>query len=124
MNLSYTELRQVLDRAEGQKHLSAKLKRAIKQANECLRGINFLLNAVAADDGAYIKVRDLAQAAGLLQGFTRAFLGYYNPSIEVSELYDTDDNFSTALTDLIGPDFEYPDWSHYTIGQVLEKVKP
>lgn len=123
MNLSYLELRQVLDRAEGQKNLPVKLKRAIKQANECVRGINFLLNAVASDDGAYIKVRDLAQAAGLLQGFTRAFLGYYNPSVEISELYDEDDDFAVALSDLIGPDFEYPDWSHKTVGEVLEKFK-
>ena len=41
----------------------------------------------------------------------------------VCELYECDLHFADALVDLIGPNFEYPDWSHKTIGEVLEKFK-
>lgn len=33
------------------------------------------------------------------------------------------EDFASALNALIGPDFEYPDWSHKTVGDVLKEFK-
>jgi hypothetical protein len=38
----------------------------------------------------------------------------------IGELYDDDEMLRMALDALI-PEFEFPDWSHKTIGQVLRR---
>jgi len=46
----------------------------------------------------------------------------YNKKTKVSDLYNDDDDFSSALTCLI-PDFEYPNFSYLTIGEVLTRIE-
>ena len=53
----------------------------------------------------------------------RAYLKRYTASDRVSDLYDGDEEFANALHDLIGPSFEYPDWSHKTVGEILKQLK-
>lgn len=51
----------------------------------------------------------------------RAYLMRLGAHKKVADLYDDDEMLRMALSALI-PDFEYPDWSHRTIGQVVGKV--
>jgi hypothetical protein len=44
----------------------------------------------------------------------------YHPTLKVAEIYDEDAQFASAMNTLF-PDFEYPDFSHLTIKQVLAK---
>lgn len=44
------------------------------------------------------------------------------PSERIADLYDEDDLVADALIALI-PDFEYPDWSYKTVGDVLKSCK-
>jgi len=52
----------------------------------------------------------------------REVLEQYSQSDVVAALYDEDKEFSTALRDLVGTDFEYPDFSHLTVGQAVSKA--
>jgi hypothetical protein len=45
----------------------------------------------------------------------------YSADALVSELYDNDQEFATALTDLVGTSFEYPDFGYRKIGDVIKK---
>lgn len=49
----------------------------------------------------------------------KSVLATYPGNARVHELYDHDDTFADALRDVVGPDFEYPDYSHKTVAQVL-----
>lgn len=49
-------------------------------------------------------------------------LNTYNKKTKIADLYDDDDDFSSALTCLI-PDFEYPNFSYLTIGEVLSRIE-
>jgi len=49
-------------------------------------------------------------------------LSRYSSGERVADLYDTDHIFAGALNDLVGPDFEYPNYSHLTVGEVLQGV--
>lgn len=64
----------------------------------------------------------IAEAAGLKHHYAAAFLGSYGSYPRVDELYAEDDDFAAAINVLIDG-FEYPDWSHKTVGEVLEKFK-
>lgn len=44
-------------------------------------------------------------------------------SDKISEHYDNDPIFADAINAII-PNFEYPDWSHRTIGQAIHSVRP
>lgn len=46
----------------------------------------------------------------------------YHPTLKVVEVYDEDPDFSAAMSTLF-PDFEYPDFSHLTMTQVLAKYE-
>lgn len=48
-------------------------------------------------------------------------LATYPGTEKVADVYDTDDEFSSALTTLI-PNFEYPNFSFLTIKEVKSKV--
>lgn len=48
-------------------------------------------------------------------------LARYANNERVSDLYDEEETFANALHDLIGPDFEYPDWAHKTVGEILKQ---
>jgi len=50
-----------------------------------------------------------------------ALLKTYNKKTKVADLYNDDDDFSSALTCLI-PNFEYPNFSYLTIGEVLSRT--
>jgi len=47
----------------------------------------------------------------------------YGAALLVEDLYDEDDDFAAAINVLIDG-FEYPDWSHKTVGEVLDKCVP
>lgn len=49
-------------------------------------------------------------------------LNTYNKKTKIADLYNDDDDFSSALTCLI-PDFEYPNFSYLTIGEVLSRIE-
>lgn len=51
----------------------------------------------------------------------RDYLSTLRTSATVAEVYHEDPLASDALNALI-PEFEYPDWSHRTIGQVLAAI--
>lgn len=49
------------------------------------------------------------------------FLKHYgNSSTRLADLYDDDEMLRSALATLF-PDFEYPDFSHLTLGQIFRK---
>lgn len=50
-----------------------------------------------------------------------ALLKSYRYEDTVDDLYDYDDEFASALNRLV-VDFEYPDYSHMTVGEVLKKL--
>lgn len=52
-----------------------------------------------------------------------AVLSQYSSDDKVADLYDHDQEFSGAMIDLFSPGFEYPDYSHLTIGQALAKAR-
>ena len=45
----------------------------------------------------------------------------YPQDMQVSEIYDSDDNFSSTLNNLFPGKFEYPDFSHLTVAQVIKR---
>ena len=47
-------------------------------------------------------------------------LGEFSPSTQISTVYDLDGMDATFTTLL--PTFEYPDWSHKTIGEFLQAI--
>jgi len=49
------------------------------------------------------------------------YLQRFMPSEKTSDLYDDDEMFADAINSLI-PNFEYPDWSHKTVREVLAWV--
>ncbi|WP_199032186.1 hypothetical protein [Ralstonia sp. ASV6] len=49
-------------------------------------------------------------------------LSEYAPKDRVADLYDVDAEFSTALRDLAGPGFEYPDFSWLTVEKAVKKA--
>lgn len=100
-------------------YLSNEFKQALTQALTLVEHAPYLFERLSGED--YNRARIAAEAAGLLKEFAKQTLDFYSPDLKVSELYDEDDDFASALNDLIGPDFEYPDWSHKTVGEVLEK---
>lgn len=51
----------------------------------------------------------------------REVLAGYDAAAKVSDLYDSDHTFASALLDLVGSGFEYPDYSHLTVRQVLAR---
>lgn len=51
-----------------------------------------------------------------------AVLGGYPATATVAELYDDDQEFADALKQLVGPSFEYPDFSYKTVGEVTKKI--
>lgn len=95
-------------------------KQALLQTIECVEGVPYAILALAMEENIYCRVSAIARAAGVLKDFAKSYLSYYSPDLTVQELYDDDRHFAAALVDLIGPGFEYPDWSYKTIGQVLK----
>lgn len=52
-----------------------------------------------------------------------AFLEQYGAgSLKLAELYDDDEMLRSALATLF-PGFEYPDFSHLTLSEILKKYK-
>lgn len=49
------------------------------------------------------------------------YLASYSRMGKVSDNYDNDTSFANALNDLI-PGFEYPNYSHMTVGNVLSTI--
>ena len=98
-------------------------KQVLLQTIECIEGVPYAVLALAMEENIYCRVSAVARAAGVLEDFAKSYLSYYSPDLTVKELYDCDRNFAEALADLLGPGFEYPDWSHKTIGQVLKIVE-
>lgn len=98
-------------------------KQALLQTVECIEGVPYAVLALAMEENIYCRVSAIARAASILKNFAKSYLSYYSPDLTVQELYDCDRNFAEALADLLGPGFEYPDWSHKTIGQVLKIVE-
>lgn len=47
----------------------------------------------------------------------------YPQQARVSELYDDDDAFSSALNSVFPNTFEYPDFSHRTVGDIVRSVE-
>ena len=104
-------------------YLSNEFKQVLTQALTLVEYSERALAHLVATDFDFATGRELAEAAGLSKEFAIDFLGYFMPDDTVAELYNQDDDFASALIDLIGPGFEYPDWSHKTVGEVLEKFK-
>lgn len=53
----------------------------------------------------------------------RLLIQSYRPELTIKALYDDDEDLRGALAKLIAG-FEYPDWSHKTIGQVAAQLGP
>jgi len=52
----------------------------------------------------------------------KCVLASYPGHTRVHELYDIDIQFATALIEFVGPDFEYPDFSHKTVADILRST--
>lgn len=94
---------------------------ALERVETILSHLPEVLTHLAESEFDFRTGLKIAEAAGLKHHYAAAFLGSYVSYLRVNELYNDDELFAEALRDLIGPDFEYPDWSHKTIGEVLEK---
>lgn len=55
------------------------------------------------------------------QEYARKVLARYANNERVSDLYDEEEAFGNALHTLIGPGFEYTDWAHKTVGEILKQ---
>lgn len=52
----------------------------------------------------------------------KQFLAQYgNRNTRLQNLYDEDEELQSALLELL-PDFEYPDYAHRTIGEIVDKL--
>lgn len=94
---------------------------AVKQAALALSELNSALSRLEEDP--LFVLRHAYSYAGLGKEWAMQALEGFDPEVTVEELYDTDTLFDCAISALIGPDFEYPDWSHKTVGEVLEAFK-
>ncbi|KVV07446.1 hypothetical protein [Burkholderia ubonensis] len=59
---------------------------------------------------------------GQIREAARNILASYAGVERVSNLYDNDMEFSSALRDLVGEDFEYPDFSHMSVAEAIKKA--
>lgn len=95
---------------------------AVKQAALMLSELNSALSFLGGDD--LYAVRHAYIYAGLGKEWAIQALEEFDPEVTVAEMYASCDSlFDLIISMLIGPDFEYPDWSHKTVGEVLEKFK-
>lgn len=100
---------------------SPEVEDALERVETILHHLPEVLGHLAISEFDFGTGLKIAEAAGLKHHYAAAFLGSYGSCLLVEELYAEDEDFAAALTQLIGPDFEYPDWSHKTVGEVLEK---
>ncbi len=119
-SLDHATLINELTKLAGAQEKGSAAKQVLLQTIECVEGVPYAILALAMEENIYCRVSAVARTAGVLEDFAKSYLSYYNPDLTVQELYDCDRNFAEALTDLLNPGFEYPDWSHKTIGQVLK----
>lgn len=102
---------------------SPEVEDALERVETILSHLPEVLTHLAKSEFDFKTGSRIAEAAGLKHHYAAAFLGGYSSYLLVDDIYDEDDDFAAALSDLIGPDFEYPDWSRKTIWEVLEKFK-
>lgn len=63
-----------------------------------------------------------ASVISVPHGGPLSVLSAYPPQALVKEFYDSEPEFAEAVASLIGDSFEYPDFSHRKIGDVLARV--
>lgn len=122
--LDHSTLVSCLHQTSHDPYLSVEFRTALAQALTLVEHSERVLEHLAATDFDFATGQELANAAGLSEQFAITTLEYYMPEDTVEELYNRDDDFASALIALVGADkFEYPDWSHKTVGEVLELFK-
>jgi hypothetical protein len=99
---------------------SPEVEDALERVETILSHLPEVLEHLAVSKFDFKTGLKIAEAAGLKHHYATAFL--YGRYLLVEELYDEDDDFAAAINVLIDG-FEYPDWSHKTVGEVLEKFK-
>ena len=99
---------------------SPEVEDALDRVDMILSYLPEILKHLAVSEFDFKTGLKIAEAAGLKHHYAAAFLGGYNSYLLVEDLYDEDDDFAAAINVLID-EFEYPDWSHKTVGEVLEK---
>lgn len=120
--MNHKDLTLKLDALANTAAIDATYRDAVKQAALTLSELNSALSFLG-DDALYA-VRHAYIYAGLGKEWAIQALEEFDPECTVAELYTSSDSlFDLIISMLIGPDFEYPDWSHKTIGEVLEKFK-
>ncbi len=100
---------------------SPEVEDALERVETILSHLPEVLEHLAVSEFDFRTGLKIAEAAGLKHHYAAAFLDGYSSYLLVEDLYDEDEDFASALNNLLGPDFEYPDWSHKTIKEVLEK---
>ena len=101
---------------------SPEVEDALERVETILSHLPEVLKHLAESEFDFRTGLRIAEAAGLKHHYAAAFLGSYSGYLRVDELYAEDDGFAAAINALIDG-FEYPDWSHKTVGDVLEKFK-
>lgn len=94
----------------------------LAEAPDLLLQLEFLL--IAVESGHIVNTSPARALIGHYKRLSAVSVLKRLPSNEkVSDLYDSDEQLANALRDLIGPSFEYPDWSHKTVGEILEQFE-
>lgn len=119
--MNHKDLTWKLDALANTAAIDATYRDAVRQAALTLSELNSALSFLSSGDDLYA-LRHVYAYAGLGKGWAVEVLEGIDPNATVAEVYDDDMTFR-AFSMLIGPDFEYPDWSHKTVGEVLEGFK-
>ena len=120
--MNYSDLIWRLDRLAESPVIEEQHRNAVRQAAVTLSELNSALSFLG-DDALYT-MRHVYAYAGLVKEWATQVLEGFDPEATVAEAYnDNDSTLEHAIRGLIGPDFEYPDWSHKTVGEVLEIFK-
>ena len=120
--MNHKDLAWKLDALANTAAIDTAYRDAVKQAALMLSELNSALSFLGGDD--LYAVRHAYIYAGLGKAWAIQALEEFDPEATVAELYASSDSlFDLIISMLIGPDFEYPDWSHKTVGEVLEEFK-
>ena len=120
--MNHKDLTRKLDALANTAAIDATYRDAVKQAALTLSELNSALSFLGGNE--LYAVRHAYIYAGLGKEWAIQALEEFDPECTVAELYASGDSlFDLAISVLVGPDFEYPDWSHKTVGEVLEGFK-
>ena len=119
--MKHKDLAWKLDALANTAAIDATYRDAVKQAALMLSELNSALSFLDGDE--LYAVRHAYIYAGLGKEWAIQALEEFDPEAMVADLHEYNALLRFGVQTLIGPEFEYPDWSHKTVGEVLKEFK-